>query len=687
MAKGTGGVSTRRLSRDSGGASPRDIGWSQNSSHRPSLAQTNSAASSDHSTASTQSTRSSLSRSQHGLSRAEQRRLQLSEQMNAHAASVDGENLASNTKVKGTTLELLALIKKRRQARARGRDSVTSSQSEKRASLSPKPSGRTGPTPQRSISFSPQGRHRSNPIKKLPIPDVPTSPESQQKDKSAKKWSFSTHSTFCRKPNLASSPRGASTFNNSDSTFSANSFHDAGEDVPNNKTRKNSDSGADDVRCHDSPTGVMDFHDARKTSAIDPAHQAKMKRMRAEMQELQDQLAKMEEAKAQDMQELKDHFATRKSDMVESAKKKIQAHLDAEWEIKLHAMEVEKTRLDKMQEVLQQGKEELMESIADVQADIDELMKENNRLDAENKEIHNMYTHLSKWVMKTTKHNKKLEEAEKKLKTIYNGSVALIVEEKLSTVYRKFMYKVAQGVSTCEGFDFELNEDVWKIVKEVEEECNKPLLDLQDIDEWTEELEFQEDNSPLAFLRTTRDQDTVSDVMTTSTLDGSKCSKNSLPSITALEVSSRSRGSRSTRSSGSYDEDDSMEDESEYESETEHDDEEGGEFEEDMERLNKSAQFYENVLAEVSVNLDANQMNTLHDNKDMLLSIFKFLDIDGSGDIDLEEFKVGIELLNKRLPEHSHFHDAEELFNMLDVDNSGAIHLEEFEKVFDGAGD
>ncbi|KAL3931249.1 MAG: hypothetical protein SGBAC_011397 [Bacillariaceae sp.] len=77
-------------------------------------------------------------------------------------------------------------------------------------------------------------------------------------------------------------------------------------------------------------------------------------------------------------------------------------------------------------------------------------------------------------------------------------------------------------------------------------------------------------------------------------------------------------------------------------------------------------------------------MNTLHENKEMLCSIFKFMDADGSGDIDLEEFKVGIELLNKRLPESSHFEDAEELFKLLDVDNSGTIDVEEFERVFRG---
>jgi Ca2+-binding EF-hand superfamily protein len=66
----------------------------------------------------------------------------------------------------------------------------------------------------------------------------------------------------------------------------------------------------------------------------------------------------------------------------------------------------------------------------------------------------------------------------------------------------------------------------------------------------------------------------------------------------------------------------------------------------------------------------------------MLLTIFRFLDTDGSGDIDPEEFRLGIELLNKRLPEESHFQEHEELFQLLDVDGNGTIDIMEFEKIF-----
>jgi Ca2+-binding EF-hand superfamily protein len=80
--------------------------------------------------------------------------------------------------------------------------------------------------------------------------------------------------------------------------------------------------------------------------------------------------------------------------------------------------------------------------------------------------------------------------------------------------------------------------------------------------------------------------------------------------------------------------------------------------------------------------LDEAQMLTLFENKEMMLTIFKFLDTDDSGTIDIEEFRVGIDLLNRRLPISSHFKDHVELFETLDIDNSGSIDIEEFNQFF-----
>ena len=55
-------------------------------------------------------------------------------------------------------------------------------------------------------------------------------------------------------------------------------------------------------------------------------------------------------------------------------------------------------------------------------------------------------------------------------------------------------------------------------------------------------------------------------------------------------------------------------------------------------------------------------MNTLHKNKTMFMIIFKLLDKDGSGEIDGEDFNLGIQLLlNTRLPAVSRFKDPDAL--------------------------
>ncbi|CAJ1947787.1 unnamed protein product [Cylindrotheca closterium] len=736
----------------------------------------------------------SLSKSEHGRGR---RRMPvgLSEHLKADDRSASGistsssisgasiDNLPANSNVKGTTLELLALIKKRRRARAKPGDGTSS----ERLSLSPIPARRAKPGRRRSSSFSPNEARKRLDEKKIdettsrePFSPgsvgnrkqlgksfrAPFSPDSAARRKrlenlgekisqgpfspgsvgsrkrlgkpeeKASRSPFSPNSAARRKrlsnleekiaqvpfspssvgrrkrfgtkklgsvrtmplpvENQASLAEGADLLHHSSHSIPEkaasrrvplpSSSHDS---LGSHGTLDTNESGLasfnsfqddegdalsdleSDEESYESPKGVMGFphssQDKTTTQEIDSVHQEKLKQMRAEMEALQKQLGKMEEDKASAIQVLRDDVDTRKAKMMQNAKKKIHSHLESEMELKIYTMEVEHSRLEKMKEVMEKGKGELREKIAQVQCDTRELMQENKRLDAENKEIHRMYTHLSKWIVKKKEQNKKLEMAEEKLKKIYSGSLALIVEEKLSNLFRRCIYRVAQGVNSCEGFDFELNEDVWDMIKEVEAECDKEVIDLHDVDEWEDDL--AENETPLVGMRISAglddddDKDLTMSIRTRST-------------IGSFDLSKRSR-----KDSFYRDDDDSISEEEDDYSESEREADE--EFEEDLERLNDSVAFYENVLAEVSVNLDATQMNTLHENKDMLVSIFKFMDADGSGDIDLEEFKVGIELLNKRLPESSRFQDAEELFKLLDVDNSGSIDLEEFERVFD----
>jgi Ca2+-binding EF-hand superfamily protein len=75
-------------------------------------------------------------------------------------------------------------------------------------------------------------------------------------------------------------------------------------------------------------------------------------------------------------------------------------------------------------------------------------------------------------------------------------------------------------------------------------------------------------------------------------------------------------------------------------------------------------------------------MEILHANHQMLITVYNFLDFDGDGRVDLEEFKTGVELLNKRLPEDRQIRDPVAMFRRIDRDGHGAFDMEEFEEVF-----
>jgi serine/threonine-protein phosphatase PP1 catalytic subunit len=93
-------------------------------------------------------------------------------------------------------------------------------------------------------------------------------------------------------------------------------------------------------------------------------------------------------------------------------------------------------------------------------------------------------------------------------------------------------------------------------------------------------------------------------------------------------------------------------------------------IEEFIKALNSSA-----ALKNVTESLDADQVETLQQNHEMLLVAFKYLDTDRSGAIDREEFQRGIDLLNKRLPDRKKIGDPKELFDMLDIDGNGDIGI------------
>jgi Ca2+-binding EF-hand superfamily protein len=66
----------------------------------------------------------------------------------------------------------------------------------------------------------------------------------------------------------------------------------------------------------------------------------------------------------------------------------------------------------------------------------------------------------------------------------------------------------------------------------------------------------------------------------------------------------------------------------------------------------------------------------------MLKLAFEFLDADGSGTIDFQEWSVGISLLNKQLGPQEQLYDARELFAMMDREGTGSIDINDFNQIF-----
>ena len=88
------------------------------------------------------------------------------------------------------------------------------------------------------------------------------------------------------------------------------------------------------------------------------------------------------------------------------------------------------------------------------------------------------------------------------------------------------------------------------------------------------------------------------------------------------------------------------------------------------------------ALAAVVRSVSDDQLQVLQKNHAMLLAAFEYLDKNGNGLIDRDEFRAGIDLLNKRLPDNARVKDSDELFSVLDIDGSGEIDIQEFSQIF-----
>jgi hypothetical protein len=366
------------------------------------------------------------------------------------------------------------------------------------------------------------------------------------------------------------------------------------------------------------------------------------RKMRLEIASMQQRLEEIEQQKQSELLRLKKSMEEQKAKLKNEAMTKLAERLETDMGLQQLVIDAEKKGIAEFKEKLEEERIELQATVAEIQEMNNGMAKENEKLKAGNNELFRMYNSLSPWVKKKTRHNKKLVEAEPKMLKILKGCVSLIVEARQSRIYRKWMYKCAFGVTMSDFYHFQLDEEIMTMIQECETECNKEVIALNDL----EILNAQDD----------QERDPLHDVMCESRdIIDTTSSQKELPTI-PLSAEGLDPMGLST------------------------DDDEC--FDKSMDELDLSMAVYENIVANISVKLDATQMSTLYENKQMLLTIFRFLDSDGSGDIDAEEFRVGIELLNKRLPEESHFQEHEELFELLDVDGNGTIDIKEFEKIF-----
>jgi hypothetical protein len=201
-------------------------------------------------------------------------------------------------------------------------------------------------------------------------------------------------------------------------------------------------------------------------------------------------------------------------------------------------------------------------------------------------------------------------------------------EAKMKKVYRGCLYKCARGVHESDLYDHDLNQFVKRAIRSCESELGCKAVDFTNLGE--EDFEAEELSAEPEDQVWERNQDKSDAVDDVEPLDQ----------------------------------------------------EDNGEIDTHIDELNKGIADYSEALGKVTSMLDETQMSTLFENKEMMLTIFKFLDTDGSGTIDIEEFRLGIDLLNRRLPITSHFKDHVELFKALDLDNNGSIDIEEFNLFF-----
>ena len=355
-------------------------------------------------------------------------------------------------------------------------------------------------------------------------------------------------------------------------------------------------------------------------------------------QVLNEGLEEIEKKKKDDLKRLRADFAVRKKHMdllhqqkLKEMKEKVKASKEIDPSIY--------GKLKKLKDDLEKERGELLKEKKRTKDLVISLKKENDEQQAVNDEIFDMYNNLSEFVKRKTLQNEKLTSSLQQLTKIYNGARLLRIESYGKNIYRKAIYKISDRVRSSDLYDWHLDNDTMDLIRECEEGLNSTVLTLEEV----EALDHHGPDDP-SIMRITFDEDESNhdeDVYT-------------VPLKSILDE----EGGES-----SADFDDATVDRS-------------------IDEASREAAAFSNAFEEVLHIMDEQQKSTLYENKDMLLSMFRFLDTDGDGQINLDEFEAGIDFMNKRLPESSHFKDYFELFKAMDKDNNGVIDIDEFSQIF-----
>ena len=341
-------------------------------------------------------------------------------------------------------------------------------------------------------------------------------------------------------------------------------------------------------------------------------HMRRIRVTKEKLLKMEQQLLRIEQETDIEKERMRNEFEKTK----EHARKDIVLRLDA-----MRAVQERKRVLEdlRIQVELENEQKNLKAIIKEIEPMISELKKQNVRRSGENMEISVMFEGLNEHAKLKTREKKALLDEQKQLVKMCDEAISLSAEPKLKQIFRKGVYKCAQGAIESDLYDHCLCEKIKKVIRDTESKlgCEALILD-----------------RPSTFTRQFHN------------------SFNGLHPIVEDD-----------ESSGSGEVDNYLEfDIREF----------ATEVDKQLAGLNR-----------LSTVVDTKQLSTLYENKDLLKAIFQFMDKEANGTVDLEEFQVGIDLLNRRLPDDTQFEDPVGLFKALDLDGNGKLDIDdEFNFVF-----